>query len=62
MTQLTIIGSTGSVGRNTLKVVEHLADRFSVFALSAHSSVELLADQVAAFHPRVVALADADRR
>jgi len=62
MTQLTIIGSTGSVGRNTLKVVEHLADRFSVFALSAHSSVELLADQVAAFHPKVVALSEASRR
>jgi 1-deoxy-D-xylulose-5-phosphate reductoisomerase len=62
MTQLTIIGSTGSVGRNTLKVVEHLADRFSVFALSAHSSVELLADQVAAFHPKAVALSDASRR
>jgi 1-deoxy-D-xylulose-5-phosphate reductoisomerase len=62
MTQLTIIGSTGSVGRNTLKVVEHLADRFSVFALSAYSSVELLADQVSAFHPKVVALSDAARR
>ena len=62
MTQLTIIGSTGSVGRNTLKVVEHLADRFSVFALSAYSSVERLADQVAAFHPKVVALSDAARR
>jgi 1-deoxy-D-xylulose-5-phosphate reductoisomerase len=58
MTQLTIIGSTGSVGRNTLKVVEHLSGRFTVFALSAHSSVELLADQVAAFHPKVVAVSD----
>jgi 1-deoxy-D-xylulose-5-phosphate reductoisomerase len=62
MTQLTIIGSTGSVGRNTLKVVEHLADRFTVFALSAHSSVELLAEQVAAFHPKVIALSDTARR
>lgn len=61
MTQLTIIGSTGSIGRNTLKVVEHLSDRFSVFALSAHSAVDLLAEQVAAFHPRVVALSDAAR-
>jgi len=61
MTQLTIIGSTGSVGRNTLKVVEHLAGRFTVFALSAYSSMELLAEQVAAFHPKVVALADATR-
>src|SRR6185436_8258154 len=41
--------------------VEHLADRFKVFALSAHSSMQLLAEQVAAFRPRVVALSDADR-
>ena len=61
MRQLTIIGSTGSIGRNTLRVVEHLSDRFSVFALSAHSAVELLAEQVAAFRPRVVALSDASR-
>jgi len=61
MTQLTIIGSTGSVGRNTLKVVEHLVSRFTVFALSAHSSMELLAEQVAAFRPKVVALSDATR-
>jgi len=61
MTNLTIIGSTGSIGRNTLKVVEHLSSRFSVFALSAHSSTELLAEQTAAFHPQVVALADESR-
>jgi len=61
MTQLTIIGSTGSVGRNTLKVVEHLSDRFSVYALSAHSAVELLAEQTAQFHPQVVALSDSSR-
>ena len=61
MKQLTIVGSTGSIGRNTLKVVEHLPDRFQVFALSAHSATALLAEQVAAFHPRVVALSDESR-
>jgi len=61
MKQLTIVGSTGSIGRNTLKVVEHLSDRFQVFALSAHSATELLAEQVGAFHPRVVALSDESR-
>jgi len=61
MTQLTIIGSTGSIGRNTLKVVEHLSSRFTVFALSAHSSMELLAEQTGAFHPKVVAVADETR-
>jgi 1-deoxy-D-xylulose-5-phosphate reductoisomerase len=40
---------------------EHLADRFSVYALSAHSAVDLLAEQVAQFHPRVVALSDSSR-
>jgi 1-deoxy-D-xylulose-5-phosphate reductoisomerase len=58
MKQLTIIGSTGSIGQNTLKVVQHLDGRFGVFALAAHSSVDRLAEQVEAFHPRVVTLPD----
>jgi len=61
MKRLTIIGSTGSVGRNALRVVEHLPDRLEVFALAAHSAVERLAEQAAAFRPKVVALADASR-
>jgi 1-deoxy-D-xylulose-5-phosphate reductoisomerase len=61
MMQLTVIGSTGSVGQNTLKVIDHLADRFSVFALSAHSAMDLLAEQVARFRPKVVALSDPSR-
>jgi 1-deoxy-D-xylulose-5-phosphate reductoisomerase len=61
MKQLTIIGSTGSIGQNTLKVVQHLAGRFGVFALAAHSAVELLAEQVETFRPRVVTLTDKTR-
>ncbi|HEX5000402.1 MAG TPA: 1-deoxy-D-xylulose-5-phosphate reductoisomerase [Terriglobia bacterium] len=61
MKRLTIIGSTGSIGQNTLSVVEHFPERFSVFALAANSGVERLAEQTAAFHPRVVAIADASR-
>jgi 1-deoxy-D-xylulose-5-phosphate reductoisomerase len=61
MTKLTIVGSTGSIGRNTLKVVEHLPDRFQVFALSAHSATGLLAEQVQKFRPKVVALSDESR-
>ena len=56
MKQLTIIGSTGSIGQNTLKVVQHLAGRFGVFALAAHSAVDLLAEQAETFQPRVVTL------
>jgi len=61
MKQLTIIGSTGSIGQNTLKVVQHMAGRFGVFALAAHSAVDLLAEQVEAFGPRVVTLTDKSR-
>src|SRR5262245_50415466 len=61
MKRVAIIGSTGSIGQNTLKVVEHLSNRFEVFALAAHSSVDKLAQQVAVFRPRVVALTDTAR-
>ncbi len=61
MKRLAIVGSTGSIGQNTLRVVEHLSDRFCVFALAANSTVDLLADQTAAFHPSVVAITDATR-
>ncbi|HET9943912.1 MAG TPA: 1-deoxy-D-xylulose-5-phosphate reductoisomerase, partial [Terriglobia bacterium] len=61
MKQLAIIGSTGSIGQNTLKVVQHFSNRFQVFALSAHSSVTQLAEQIAVFRPKVVALTDPTR-
>ena len=51
--RLAIIGSTGSIGQNTLKVVRHLSDRFEVFALAAHSSVDLLAEQIEAYLKRL---------
>lgn len=61
MKRLAIVGSTGSVGRNTLRVVEHLSDRFSIFALAANSSVQELAEQTVAFHPAVVAITNGAR-
>src|SRR5688572_25577818 len=61
MKKLAIIGSTGSIGQNTLHVVRHLSDRFQVYALAAHSNVALLAEQIAAFEPEVVTLMDGSR-
>src|SRR5881296_2722658 len=61
MKRLAIVGSTGSIGQNTLRVVEHLSDRFNVFALAANSAVDRLAEQTAAFRPKVVAIAEARR-
>ncbi|MBI5091816.1 MAG: 1-deoxy-D-xylulose-5-phosphate reductoisomerase [Candidatus Hydrogenedentes bacterium] len=57
-TRITILGSTGSIGRSTLDVVQHYPGRFDVVALAAHSNVDLLAQQIRAFHPAYVAVAD----
>jgi 1-deoxy-D-xylulose-5-phosphate reductoisomerase len=56
---LTILGSTGSIGTNTLDVVRQNPDRFKVFALAAGRNVNLLAQQIQQFNPEVVVLQDA---
>ncbi len=61
MRQIAILGSTGSVGRQCLEVVEQFPERFTVVALTAGDNVERLAGQIARFHPDVVSLASADR-
>lgn len=58
MQAVTILGSTGSIGVSTLDVLSRHPDRFQVFALSANSQVELLAQQCRQFHPRYAVLAD----
>ena len=60
MKQISILGSTGSIGCNTLRVIDSLRDQFSVAALGAGTNVELLAEQIQQFHPRLVAVADED--
>lgn len=57
MRTLAILGSTGSVGRQCLQVVEQLPERLSVVALAAGKNIELLAGQVARFHPQLVSVA-----
>jgi 1-deoxy-D-xylulose-5-phosphate reductoisomerase len=54
MKSISILGSTGSIGCNTLKTVEHLQD-FRVVALGAGKNVEKLAEQVVKFQPELVA-------
>lgn len=56
MKRIAVLGSTGSIGKNTLRVAEHLKDLVQVVALSAHSNIELLADQIRTFHPQIVAV------
>ncbi len=56
------MGSTGSIGTQTLDIIRESEGRFSVQALGAGSNVTLLAKQAAEFQPDVVVVADPDRR
>ena len=60
MRRLSILGSTGSVGTQTLAVVAQNPDLFRVEALAAGNNVELLAEQVKAFSPKRVSVANAE--
>lgn len=56
--QICILGSTGSIGQNTIDVVKRHPDRFSVYSLSAHSRMESLAAQAADVKAPVVVVPD----
>ncbi len=58
MKQIAILGSTGSIGTQTLDVVRQHPEEFSVYALSAHRSIDLLIKQALEFNPAVVCIAD----
>ena len=58
MKQLSILGSTGSIGTQTLDVVRQHPDEFAVYAISAYRNVDLLIQQALEFNPAVVAIAD----
>ena len=57
---LTILGSTGSIGTNTLDVLRRNRQLYQVFALAAGHNVEVLASQILEFRPRVAAVATSD--
>ena len=56
MKRIAILGSTGSIGRQTLDVVDAHPGKFEVVALAAGSNIELAAEQVAKHHPKVVSV------
>lgn len=57
--KITVLGSTGSIGKNTLDVVARHPDRYEVFALSAATQVDLMLQQCAQFKPRFAVMASA---
>ena len=58
MKRLSILGSTGSIGRATLDIIRRYPHRFKVMGLAAGSNVELMTQQIEEFRPDVVALSD----
>lgn len=56
--QITVLGSTGSIGSNTLDVVRQLGGRFQVFALVAGKNLDVLGSQILEFAPKLVVVAD----
>ena len=60
MKGLCILGSTGSVGRNSLRVVKNHPGRFRVVALAAGKNLDLLAEQVLDFSPQLVSVSAAE--
>ena len=57
---ITILGSTGSIGTNTLDVLSRHPDRFQVFALTAAKQVDLILAQCAQFKPQFAVMANED--
>ena len=53
-----ILGSTGSIGTQTLDVIDRHSELFEVYALTAHSNIDLLVKQARIYRPEVVAIAD----
>jgi 1-deoxy-D-xylulose-5-phosphate reductoisomerase len=56
--QIAVLGSTGSIGTQTLDVVRANPDRYAVYAICAHRSIDRLVQQALEFHPEVVCIAD----
>ena len=62
MKSISILGSTGSIGKSTLDVLRLNPVNFKVFALSCYSNLELLAQQAIEFQPEVIVVKDANDR
>ncbi|EQA10314.1 1-deoxy-D-xylulose 5-phosphate reductoisomerase family protein, partial [Glaesserella parasuis D74] len=58
MQKLVILGSTGSIGKSTLSVVDNNPEQYQVFALVGGKNVELITEQCQQYQPRFVALDD----
>ncbi|MBN2120660.1 MAG: 1-deoxy-D-xylulose-5-phosphate reductoisomerase [Candidatus Omnitrophica bacterium] len=61
MKKVIVLGSTGSIGTNTLDIIRRHPDKFKVLGLSAFSNAELLSEQIKEFKPRYISIFDKNR-
>jgi len=61
MKEVVVLGSTGSIGVNTLKVIESHPDKFKVTGLSSNSNIRLLKKQIEKFKPKSVAVVNPEK-
>ncbi|HEY9617382.1 MAG TPA: 1-deoxy-D-xylulose-5-phosphate reductoisomerase [Microcoleaceae cyanobacterium] len=61
MKAISLLGSTGSIGTQTLDIVTHHPDEFRIVGLASGRNVELLAQQVRQFRPQIVAICEAEK-
>ena len=61
MKKITVLGSTGSIGANALKIVASMPEKFEVLCLTARNNMNVLAQQIETFKPRIVSVADKTR-
>jgi 1-deoxy-D-xylulose-5-phosphate reductoisomerase len=59
--RIAILGSTGSIGKNALKVIDALGADYQVVALTAHNNIELLAEQVRKYKPKIAAVTNPEK-
>jgi 1-deoxy-D-xylulose-5-phosphate reductoisomerase len=60
MKRIAILGSTGSIGKSTLKIVEAFPDRFSVVSMAAGGNIDLAFEQARRWRPQIVSMASAE--
>jgi 1-deoxy-D-xylulose-5-phosphate reductoisomerase len=59
--KIAILGSTGSIGQNALRVIQALGNDYTVTALTAHSKADMLAEQTRLFNPSYIAITNPDK-